>query len=198
MVGVEPGRISSTRTEINAHSPRYSTKSGRVTSKNAGAASIAVAIPALIAYFMSFSRNRAPNAQTDCPTRSTNDKSRRAGVCFVFGACGVILGNVTVLCAGSGRKNSAAAGRVSGEVLREGYGSRTDTLAEPAAALFTRRLAHPSYLALHVPPGTQQPTSFALYVADPTHGVDQRDHLLRKLLEREEEAEEDIRKRRRK
>ena len=60
------------RTEIKAHSPLYSTKIGRVLSKNAGDASMAVAIPALIAYFMSCCFMRAPNAHSDCFTRPMN------------------------------------------------------------------------------------------------------------------------------
>lgn len=85
------------RTEIKAHSPLYSTKIGRVLSKNAGDASMAVAIPALIAYFMSCCFMRAPNAHSDCFTRPMNVRFSRAGVWIVFGACGVTFGNDTAL-----------------------------------------------------------------------------------------------------
>lgn len=65
-------------------------------------------MPALIAYLRSFSFSLAPIAQIVRPTRSMKERSSRAGVCFVFGACGVILGNETDLCAGSARKYAAA------------------------------------------------------------------------------------------
>lgn len=68
------------RTEIRAHSPLYSVNTGRVASKNAGAASIAVAIPVLIACFASCSFNLSVMAHIDCPIRPKNDKSFRAGV----------------------------------------------------------------------------------------------------------------------
>jgi hypothetical protein len=57
---------STTKKDISAHSPRYLMKVGRVASMNAGAASMAVAIPAFIAYFESRSFNLDPTAQSDC------------------------------------------------------------------------------------------------------------------------------------
>ena len=66
---------------------------GRVRSKNAGAASNAVAMPALNAYFESRSLNLEPNAQRDCFSRPRNESCDRAGVCMVFGACGLTFGN---------------------------------------------------------------------------------------------------------
>jgi hypothetical protein len=47
------GQRDTILTEIKAHSPRYSMNVGRVASKNAGAASMAVAAPVLTAYLTS-------------------------------------------------------------------------------------------------------------------------------------------------
>jgi hypothetical protein len=51
-------------TDINAQSPQYSMKSGRVASKNAGEASRAVANPALMAYFDLRSTSTLPIVQS--------------------------------------------------------------------------------------------------------------------------------------
>ena len=69
-----------TLTEISAHSPLYSVKMGRVASKNAGAANIAVAIPAFMANLIFRSLNAPPIAQILCLTRPTKVKSDLAGV----------------------------------------------------------------------------------------------------------------------
>jgi hypothetical protein len=74
-------------TEMSAHSPRYSTNNGRVASKKAGEASIAVATPALKAYLRSGFFN-VPHAQEVCFSRPKENKEDRAGVWVVSGACG--------------------------------------------------------------------------------------------------------------
>ena len=83
-------------TETRAHSPRYFTNQGRVTSKNAGAANMAVATPALKAYLISGSINRAPSSQNDCFIRPVKDNDARDGVCIVLGACGFTFGNLRI------------------------------------------------------------------------------------------------------
>lgn len=75
---------------------------GLVDSKNAGAASIASAMPVLNEYFISGSFNLAPIAQSDCLSLPHKVKVSRGGVCTVFGACGLTFGKETVLGFGSG------------------------------------------------------------------------------------------------
>jgi hypothetical protein len=69
-----------TKKDIKAHSPRYSTNVGLVASMKAGAASIAVAMPALKAYFKSLCLSLAPRAQSDCFARPMDVSLERAGV----------------------------------------------------------------------------------------------------------------------
>jgi hypothetical protein len=66
---------------------------GRVAAKKAGAASTAIPIPALKAYLRSRSLNLEPRIHSDCFNRPTKDKLDRRGVCKVFGAWGLTLGN---------------------------------------------------------------------------------------------------------
>lgn len=79
-------------TEINAHSPLYSVKIGRVVFMNAGAANTAVAIPTFTAYLISGSLNRPPTTQSVCLTFPQKVRVDLSGVSTVFGACGRILG----------------------------------------------------------------------------------------------------------
>jgi hypothetical protein len=81
-----------TKKDIKAHSPRYSMNIGRVASRNAGVASIAVAIPALSANFKSRSFMREPSAHNVCFTLPKGVKLDHDGVCIVSGACGRIFG----------------------------------------------------------------------------------------------------------
>ena len=82
-------------TEINAHSPLYSVKIGRVVLMNAGAANTAVAIPTLTAYLISGSFNRPPMTQRDCLILPQRVRVDLFGVSTVFGACGRIFGKWT-------------------------------------------------------------------------------------------------------
>ena len=84
-------------TEINAHSPRYSINNGLVTSKNAGAASIPVAIPTLMAYFTSDSFSLEPMVHKACFARPIKVSWERDGVWIVLGACGWTFGNQDLL-----------------------------------------------------------------------------------------------------
>ena len=58
---------------------------------------MAVAMPALNAYFMSCCFRRAPRAHKDCFTWPMNVRFSRPGVWIVFGACGVTLGKDAAL-----------------------------------------------------------------------------------------------------
>lgn len=79
-------------TEINAHSPLYSVKIGRVVLMNAGAANTAMAIPTFTAYLVSGSLNRSPITQSVCLTFPQKVRVDLFGVSTVSGACGRILG----------------------------------------------------------------------------------------------------------
>ena len=61
-------------------------KMGRVASKNAGAASMAVAMPALIANFRLRSLKAPPIVQIVCLMRPQEVRPDLAGVCIVLGA----------------------------------------------------------------------------------------------------------------
>lgn len=78
--------------DINAHSPLYSVKIGRVVLMNAGAAKTAVAIPTFTAYLISGCFIRSPMAQSVCFTLPQKVRVDLSGVSTVFGACGRILG----------------------------------------------------------------------------------------------------------
>ena len=65
---------------------------GRVVSKNAGAASKAVAVPALTAKRTFLSLSKPPICQTVCPIRSNGESSVFGRVNNVFGACGRTFG----------------------------------------------------------------------------------------------------------
>ena len=79
-------------TEINAHSPLYSVKIGRVAFMNAGAANAAVAIPTFTAYLTSGCFNLSPMTQRVCLTLPQKVRVDLFGVSTVSGACGRILG----------------------------------------------------------------------------------------------------------
>lgn len=71
---------------------------GRVASKKAGAASMAVAMPALIAYFMSLSPSLSPIDHKLCFARPIKVSLLRGGVCMVLGACGRTFGKEGCVC----------------------------------------------------------------------------------------------------
>lgn len=79
-------------TEINAHSPLYSVKIGRVTLMNPGAANAAVAIPTFTAYLISGCFKRSPITQSVCFTLPQKVRVDLFGVSTVSGACGRTLG----------------------------------------------------------------------------------------------------------
>lgn len=81
-------------TDINAQSPQYSMKSGRVASKNAGEASKAVANPALMAYFDLRSTSTLPIVQSTFFNLPVLESWFQDGVWIVSGAWGRIFGKL--------------------------------------------------------------------------------------------------------